>query len=171
MRADPRLRSSTWLVALVILATACGQATEASRSSGLQPGRYALTTIDGAPLPFELSRNAEGRYVVSQLIGFDTITVLDDSTARQHLQTTTLSATDGTPDAISVQETSVVRRILARDDEFVLIGPADSPAANAVYLSSRGDDLIQLFRKVTLPCAVSSCQSASRVVEGRYVRR
>ncbi|MBL8988345.1 MAG: hypothetical protein JNJ80_18880 [Gemmatimonadetes bacterium] len=169
MRVFVTPRSLGWILTALPLITGCGTA-EPTASAGLQRGRYVLTTIDGSPLPFEIARSEDGNLIQRESIIFDTLTVLDDSTITQHARRDWVTIRDGVPEATGGVEIGATRKVYARDDELVLVAPAGLNIA-PMYLTVRGADLIQRFRKVRLNYDLPGSPVQTTEVEGRYVRR
>ncbi len=156
---------------IAVVSIACSGPTEPVAAM-LEPGRYVLTTIDGAPPPFVLTRlEREGQATVLTTTSFDTITVIDDSTARHHARHATLEQLGtATPVEVAAKEINVVKRMLFRDDEIVLVAAFDE---GPTYLVPRDGGLIQRVRLLDGRCAAAGgCLTLSnRIVDARYVRR
>ncbi len=161
-----------WAAAVIALATVgCSEPVEPVAAM-LEPGRYVLSTIDGAPPPFLLTwLEREGQATVLTATSYDTITVIDDSTARQHVrQATQEQIGNAAPVEVAASEIDAVKRMLRRDDEIVLVAfGAEGP----IYLVPRDGDLIRRVQIIQARCsATGACSTLSnRIVEARYVRR
>ena len=159
------------LAILALASVACSGPTEPVAAM-LEPGRYVLSTIDGAPPPFLLTRlEREDQATMLTATSFDTITVIDNSTARHHVRRATLEQLgNATPVEIAFDEINVVTRMLFRDDEIVLVAAFDE---GPTYLVPRDGGLIQRVQLLHGRCAAAGgCVTLSnRIVDARYVRR
>ncbi len=150
---------------------ACGSPTAPS-TNALVPGQYVLTDIGGQPAPLVLSQTERADGTVStRLFSYDTLPVIDDSTARRHVRQVTLEQpAGGTATEAGSEETTVQLRLLSRDDEFLLIGPAVF-SLGPTYFAVRGSDLIQRLPLTRARCTPDGCTYLSNtIVEARYVR-
>lgn len=170
----PEPRRRRWRGAYVWAALAgagCSAPTEPPPPT-LEPGRYVLSTIDGTSAPFVLTRlEREGQATVLATISYDTVTVIDDSTARHHVRHATLEQLGtAAPVEVASEEINVVKRMLHRDDEIVLVGAfGEGPT----YLVARDGGLVQRVRLLHGRCpAAGACSTlSSRIVDARYVHR
>lgn len=136
----------------------------------LVPGRYVLTTIDGAPAPFITGRLERGDTLWFDHITYDTVVVIDDSSARQHVRTANMSRLrDEAPVENGAQESNATKTVVFRDDEVVLVA---SYSLGPVYFSRVGSDLFQRIPIRHVRCAANNCQMISnRIGRARYVRQ
>lgn len=135
----------------ILVCAGCRTPTEPVTSL-LVPGRYVLTTIDAAPAPFITGRLERGDTLWFDHITYDTVVVIDDSSARQHIRTANMSR--------------------LRDEAPVENGAQESNSLGPVYFSRVGSDLFQRIPIRHVRCAAIDCQLISnRIGRARYVRQ
>ena len=168
-----RLIRPTGMVGALLTMGACS-GPAAPTDATVRPGRYALTAIGTKPAPFTVVRiEVDDTLALETRIVYDTITVLDDSTARQHLSRVTVAMRVGaTPTEQESLEGTFPKVILFRDDEIVLIPAPPFEGGLIIYLTRRAGELVQLIETVRVHCNAAGCVTVARATaEAHYVRQ
>ena len=150
----------------------CGSAIGPSGPT-IASGQYVLTDIDGKPAPFILieAERADSS-TITQLIRFDTLVVINDTSGRRHFKTATLrQLPGGPPEEVGSTDADIKVLLVPRENEIAVVSP-DAFGFQPVYFAPRGRDLIQQVEAGHARCTPAGCTTLfSGIVEARYVRR